>query len=51
MRTKGLIIVHTGHGKGKTIAALNLAFRSLGYGLPVCIIQFIQGIGTLTDRR
>ncbi len=36
-------MVHTGHGKGKTTAALGLAFRALGHGLPVCIIQFIKG--------
>ncbi len=43
MQTKGLIMVHMGHGKGKTTAALGLAFRALGHGLPVCIIQFIKG--------
>jgi len=43
MQTKGLLMVHTGHGKGKTTAALGLAFRALGHGLPVCIIQFIKG--------
>ncbi len=43
MQTKGLIMVHTGYGKGKTTAALGLAFRALGHGLPVCIIQFIKG--------
>lgn len=43
MSAKGLIMVHTGHGKGKTTAALGLAFRALGHGLPVCIIQFIKG--------
>ena len=43
MATKGLIMVHTGYGKGKTTAALGLAFRSLGHGLPVCVIQFIKG--------
>jgi cob(I)alamin adenosyltransferase len=43
MQTKGLIMVNTGNGKGKTTAALGLAFRALGHGLPVCIIQFIKG--------
>ena len=43
MQTKGLLMVHTGYGKGKTTAALGLAFRALGHGLPVCIIQFIKG--------
>jgi len=40
---KGLIIVHTGNGKGKTTAALGLAFRAVGNGLKVCMIQFIKG--------
>lgn len=43
MPTKGLIMVHTGHGKGKTTAALGLALRALGHGLPVCVLQFIKG--------
>jgi cob(I)alamin adenosyltransferase len=40
---KGLLIVHTGAGKGKTTAALGLAFRALGQGLKVGIVQFIKG--------
>jgi cob(I)alamin adenosyltransferase len=40
---KGLIIVHTGPGKGKTTAALGLAFRALGHGMKVGIVQFIKG--------
>ncbi len=40
---KGLLIVHTGSGKGKTTAALGLAFRALGQGLKVAIVQFIKG--------
>ena len=40
---KGLLIVHTGNGKGKTTAALGLAMRALGHDLKVCIIQFIKG--------
>ncbi|OPY62147.1 MAG: Cob(I)yrinic acid a,c-diamide adenosyltransferase [Syntrophorhabdaceae bacterium PtaU1.Bin034] len=43
MAKKGLLMVHTGKGKGKTTAALGLAFRALGHDLPVCIIQFIKG--------
>ena len=40
---KGLIIVHTGNGKGKTTAALGMVLRSLGHGYNVAIIQFIKG--------
>ncbi len=40
---KGLLIVNTGAGKGKTTAALGLAFRALGQGLKVGIVQFIKG--------
>lgn len=41
--TQGLIIVHTGDGKGKTTAALGLALRAFGAGLKVLILQFIKG--------
>lgn len=40
---KGLIIVHTGNGKGKTTAALGMVLRSLGHGYRVAIVQFIKG--------
>jgi cob(I)alamin adenosyltransferase len=42
-REKGLIIVNTGAGKGKTTAAFGLVFRALGQGLKVGIVQFIKG--------
>src|SRR5437660_4679566 len=42
-KEKGLIIVNTGAAKGKTTAALGLAFRALGQGLKVGIVQFIKG--------
>jgi cob(I)alamin adenosyltransferase len=40
---KGLIIVNTGNGKGKTTAALGMVVRSLGHGFRVGIVQFIKG--------
>ena len=42
-QTKGLIIVNTGNGKGKTTAALGMVLRSLGHGYRVAIVQFIKG--------
>lgn len=42
-RAKGLVIVHTGNGKGKTTAALGMVLRSLGHGYRVAIVQFIKG--------
>ena len=43
MDSKGLLLVYTGNGKGKTTAALGQALRAAGHGLKVCIIQFIKG--------
>ncbi|WP_341760235.1 cob(I)yrinic acid a,c-diamide adenosyltransferase [Candidatus Endowatersipora endosymbiont of Watersipora subatra] len=42
-RKKGLVIVHTGKGKGKSTAAFGMVFRALGNGMKVGIVQFIKG--------
>jgi cob(I)alamin adenosyltransferase len=42
-QTRGLVIVNTGDGKGKTTASLGLAVRAAGNGFRVLIIQFIKG--------
>jgi cob(I)alamin adenosyltransferase len=42
-KSKGMIQVYTGTGKGKTTAALGLAMRAFGHGLKVYIIQFMKG--------
>jgi len=42
-REKGLLIVHTGKGKGKSTAAFGLVFRALGNGMRVGIVQFVKG--------
>lgn len=47
---KGLLMVYTGAGKGKTTAALGTAFRALGHGYRVCIIQFIKGSWTSGEK-
>ena len=51
MSTKGLLVVYTGDGKGKTTAALGLAFRALGHELPVCVIQFMKGTWKYGELR
>ena len=40
---KGLVIVFTGNGKGKTTASLGMALRTIGHGYKVAIVQFIKG--------
>jgi len=40
---KGLVQVYTGNGKGKTTASLGLAFRAVGHGFKVMVIQFMKG--------
>jgi len=40
---QGLIVVITGHGKGKTTSALGMALRACGHGMKVCFIQFMKG--------
>ncbi|MCL4340543.1 MAG: cob(I)yrinic acid a,c-diamide adenosyltransferase [Candidatus Thermoplasmatota archaeon] len=47
---KGLVEVYTGNGKGKTTASFGLAFRALGWGLRVYIIQFMK-LGTYGENR
>ena len=42
-KTRGLLIVYTGPGKGKTTAALGMCIRATGYDWKVCIIQFVKG--------
>ena len=41
---KGLLIVHTGKGKGKSTAAMGLAVRAIGNGMKVGIVQFVKGV-------
>src|ERR1700733_15575620 len=48
---RGLVIVHTGAGKGKTTAALGMVLRSLGHGHRVAIVQFIKGAWEPAEKR
>ncbi len=40
---RGLLIVHTGKGKGKSTAAFGMVFRALGHGMKVAVVQFVKG--------
>ena len=48
---KGLLIVYTGAGKGKTTAALGMAIRCLGHGMNVAVVQFIKGVIDTAEER
>ena len=47
---KGLIIIHTGKGKGKSSAAFGMIFRCIAHDLPCAVVQFIKG-GMSTGER
>jgi cob(I)alamin adenosyltransferase len=48
---RGLLIVHTGKGKGKTTAAMGLAARCIGHGMKVGLVQFVKGVWETGERR
>ena len=48
---KGLLIVHTGSGKGKSTAAWGLAMRCLGHGLKLGVVQFVKGRRETGERK
>jgi cob(I)alamin adenosyltransferase len=50
-REKGLLIVHTGTGKGKSTAAWGLAMRCLGHGLRLGVVQFVKGRRDTGERE
>ena len=47
---KGLLVVHTGKGKGKSTAAFGMVFRALGHGMRVGVVQFVKGVWETGER-
>tara|TARA_R110002110_G_scaffold90197_9_gene234666 strand:- start:6056 stop:6664 length:609 start_codon:yes stop_codon:yes gene_type:complete len=48
---RGLLIVHTGKGKGKSSSAFGMVLRCVGHGMPVGVVQFIKGAWDTAERR
>ena len=48
---RGLLIVHTGNGKGKSSSAFGMAIRSIGWGLKVAILQYVKGKWETGERN
>lgn len=42
-RRQGIVLVNTGEGKGKSSSAFGMVFRAAGWGMKVCVIQYIKG--------
>ena len=47
---KGLLIVHTGKGKGKSTAGFGMVFRAIGHGMKVGVVQFVKGAWDTGER-
>jgi len=47
----GIVLVHTGEGKGKSSSAFGVTFRAAGWGMKVCVIQFIKGKWKTGEER
>ena len=48
---RGLVLVHTGNGKGKSSSAFGVVARALGWGRQVCVVQFIKGSWVTGERQ
>ncbi len=48
---RGLLVVHTGKGKGKSTAAFGMVFRAIAHGMPCAVVQFIKGGMDTGERR
>lgn len=50
-RRRGVTLVHTGQGKGKSSSAFGVVFRAAGWGMKVCVVQFIKGKWKTGEQR
>lgn len=50
-KRQGVMLVHTGEGKGKSSSAFGVVFRAAGWGMKVCVIQFIKGKWKTGEQR
>ena len=50
-RRRGLVLVNTGEGKGKSSGAFGMVFRAAGWGMRVCVIQYIKGKWKTGERQ
>jgi len=50
-KRQGIVLVHTGEGKGKSSSAFGVTFRAAGWGMKVCVIQFIKGKWKTGEER
>ncbi len=51
VRKKGLVIVHTGNGKGKSSSAFGMVMRCIAHGMPCGVVQFIKGNWTTGEKK
>src|SRR5437868_12745965 len=47
---RGLLVVHTGAGKGKSTAAFGMVLRCIGHGMRVGVVQFVKGVWESGER-
>lgn len=50
-RRRGITLLHTGDGKGKSSSAFGVVFRAAGWGMEVCVIQYIKGKWKTGEQR
>jgi len=48
---RGVLLVHTGNGKGKSSSAFGMLARAIGHGMKVAVVQFIKGSGTTGEEK